>query len=95
MINLQYTKYQHFQLRHQPGKGFQFWWRLSDQNEFVYEFPSATVLSAQSTIRLYSGRWETPRSDGIVIATRAIWRNEGETATLTDSAGELVDEYQY
>ncbi|MDE2806584.1 MAG: lamin tail domain-containing protein [Gemmatimonadota bacterium] len=70
-------------------------WRLCDLANHCFSFPAGAVLAAGATITLYSG---PGRSDGNryhMGYRRAVWNNNGDTATLYDERGAVVVAYRY
>ena len=68
-------------------------WKLMDDTEKTYTFPSFTLGSGKS-VTVYSG----PDADGGVDSgtklywtAKYIWNNDGDTAKLYNSAGKLID----
>lgn len=68
---------------------------LKDAANHIYTFPAFT-LQPGATVRLYSGQGQDDASslywgrEG-----EAVWNNDGDSAFLRDSEGNLVDDYNY
>jgi phosphatidylserine/phosphatidylglycerophosphate/cardiolipin synthase-like enzyme len=69
-------------------------WSLSDSDNHVYHFGHTVVPQLQSVI-LWTKTGETDSRQLFWGHGTAIWNNDGDTATLTDSRGLVVDEYSY
>ena len=68
-------------------------WVLSDEANHTYTFP---VFMISGRVRVHSGDGEDNETDLYWNGgRRPIWNNDGDTATLTDDFGEVVDEYSY
>ena len=68
---------------------------LRDAGLHTYTF-GAVVLLPGATVRIYSGRGaDTATELYWGLAGEEVWRNDGNTAYLCDSAGTFVDFYSY
>ncbi len=68
---------------------------LKDAANHIYTFPAFT-LQPGATVRLYSGQGQNDASSlywGLV--GESVWNNDGDSAFLRDSEGNLVDSYTY
>ena len=68
---------------------------LKDAATHIYTFPAFT-LQPGAMVRLYSGQGQDDaRSLYWGLAGDAVWNNDGDSAFLRDSEGNLVDDYTY
>ncbi len=70
-------------------------WMLCDAANHCFRFPRGTVLRAGGRVVVHTG---SGRSDGeryYMGRGRAVWNNDGDTATLTDEAGATVLVFRY
>jgi micrococcal nuclease len=68
---------------------------LKDAATHIYTFPAFT-LQPGAKVRLYSGQGQDDaRSVYWGLAGEAVWNNDGDSAFLRDSEGNLVDDYSY
>jgi len=70
-------------------------WRLCDLANHCFSFPAGAVLAAGGTITLYSGPGRSDGSRYHMGYRRAVWNNNGDTATLYDERGAVVVAYRY
>lgn len=70
-------------------------WTLYDIADHVYYFPSY-VIQPDESCRIYTNE-DHPEFCGFNYreTASAIWNNSGDTATLEDAAGTIIDTYQY
>ena len=69
-------------------------WKLSDAANHVFTFPSF-VMEPGKVCRIYTNE-NHPEWCGFNYGSgSAIWNNTGDTATLRNSVGILIDEYSY
>lgn len=67
-------------------------WRLSDEGtKHVYTFPSFT-LSPGSTVTVFTGSGMNTATELYMGFGKAVWNNDGDTATLKDARGNIVDQ---
>jgi len=67
-------------------------WSLSDEgNKHVYRFPSFT-LSAGSSVTVYTGSGANTATALYMGFSQAVWNNDGDTATLKDTAGNIISQ---
>ncbi len=67
-------------------------WRLSDEgNKHVYRFPSFTI-SPGSSVTVYTGSGRNTATDLYMGFSQAVWNNDGDTATLIDTAGNIISQ---
>ena len=70
-------------------------WTLSDAAGYAYDFPSGFTLDAGATVTVHTGSGTDTSTDLYWGYASAVWNNAGDTATLTDDAGNTVDAYSY
>ncbi|MCY3678974.1 MAG: lamin tail domain-containing protein [Gemmatimonadetes bacterium] len=70
-------------------------WRLCDVANHCFSFPAGAALAAGATITLYSGPGRADGSRYYMGYRRAVWNNNGDTATLYDERGAVVVAYRY
>lgn len=70
-------------------------WRLCDLANHCFSFPTGAVVAAGATITLYSGPGRSDGSRYHMGYRRAVWNNNGDTATLYDERGAVVVAYVY
>ncbi|MER2599897.1 MAG: lamin tail domain-containing protein [Caldilineales bacterium] len=72
-------------------------WRLfSGQGEQSYHFPAGFVLMPDAEVRIHSG--PEAKSEGLsdqLWTNHYIWRNEGDSASLSDADGNVVSTFSY
>jgi hypothetical protein len=67
-------------------------WRLSDEgNKHVYRFPTF-ALSSGSGVTVYTGSGMNTATALYMGFKQAVWNNDGDTATLRDSAGNIISQ---
>ena len=67
---------------------------MSDLASHVYTFPVFT-LNAGASVQVWTGSGTNTSTDLYWGSGNAVWNNTGDTATLKDDTGTLVDEYTY
>lgn len=68
-------------------------WKLTDETEKTYTFPSFTLGSGKS-VTVYSGpdaKGGVDSGTKLYWTAKYIWNNDGDTAKLYNSAGKLID----
>ncbi|WP_227132957.1 lamin tail domain-containing protein [Halorubellus salinus] len=70
-------------------------WSLSDAAGYTYEFPDGFTLDASASVTIHTGKGTDTSTDLYWGYESAVWNNAGDTATLTDDAGNTVDTYSY
>ncbi len=69
---------------------------MTDLKDHRITIPSGYAIPAGGELRIYTGPGEDTATAYFHGATQAIWNNDGgDTATLRDASGSLVDEYSY
>jgi hypothetical protein len=69
-------------------------WTLRDEANHLFTFPSF-VIQPNQTCRVYTNQVH-PQWCGFSYGSgSAIWNNSGDTATLRDGIGTLIDDYSY
>ncbi|WP_240910587.1 lamin tail domain-containing protein [Thermococcus sp. GR6] len=66
-------------------------WKLVDEKEHTYIFPSGFILKAGKTVTVHTGSGTDTDTDLYWGEKRAVWNNNGDTAYLYDASGNLVD----
>lgn len=69
-------------------------WTLEDEAGHYYNFPHF-VLEPGAIVRIHSGCGVDTSTDLYWCSDWAIWNNDGDTAYLYDSSGNLVDSYSW
>jgi len=70
-------------------------WSVCDVASHCFRFPAGAVLRAGGQLVVYTG---SGVSDGVRFfmgSGRAVWNNDGDTATLYDASGTVVTRYIY
>lgn len=70
-------------------------WGLEDSVGNFYEFPEGFVLTAGGSVYVYTGSGENTDTALYWGRSMEVWTNTGDTATLTDNQGVLIDEYEW
>lgn len=70
-------------------------WTITDKAGATYTFPSAFTLPADSTVTFHNGTGTNTATDLYANRSLAVWNNTGDTATLTDASGAVVDVCTY
>lgn len=65
-------------------------WTLTDEAGHTYRFPTAFTLEVGESVRIHSGSGEDTGHDLYWGSGRAIWNNDGDTATLKDATGSII-----
>jgi hypothetical protein len=65
-------------------------WTLRDASSHVYKFPS-TTLAARASLRVHTGKGTNRAADKYWNVTWYVWNNTGDTATLKNTAGAIID----
>lgn len=72
-------------------------WRISDEGNHIYEFGQFTLQSS-SKVKIYSGdAYDSCSEDNVTLCWTGskIWNDSGDTATLKDENGVVIDTYTY
>jgi hypothetical protein len=67
-------------------------WTLSDQQNHTYTFPDF-ILLAGTSVKVHTGSGDDAEEDLYCNRNTPIWNNDGDVATLTDAAGNVVAMY--
>ncbi len=67
-------------------------WTLQDEQKHTYNFPSGFEMKTGTSIKIHTGSGTDTPLDLYWNSSRAIWNNGGDTATLKDQNGEIIDE---
>ena len=70
-------------------------WRLCDAANHCYRFPDSTVVPPGKEITVFSGMGGARGLRHHMRSNRAIWNNNGDTATLYDRDGKVVAQMSY
>ena len=70
-------------------------WRLCDAADHCFRFPAGAVLGARETVTVHSGTGRAGRSRYFMGYRRAVWNNNGDTATVYDNRGAIVVVFSY
>jgi len=68
-------------------------WTLSDDSNHTYSFPQGFVLGASDSVKVHTGSGTNSTSDLYWGRGSPIWNNDGDTATLKDEDGRIVDSH--
>jgi competence protein ComEC len=69
-------------------------WSLSDEGNHIFAFP-ASVMQPSQICRIYTNE-DHPEWCGFSYGKGdAIWNNSGDTATLRDGQGNIIDQFHY
>ncbi len=68
-------------------------WILQDEANYTYEFPMDFVLEPEASVTVYTSEGNDTVTDLYMNRRSAIWNNDGDTATLLDEMGIVVDIY--
>jgi hypothetical protein len=69
-------------------------WTLTDTAGHRYDFPSF-ILQPNESVRVHTGPGTNSDSDLYWGFGRAVWRNDGDTATLSNAQGSVEHEVSY
>lgn len=67
-------------------------WTLNDNENHVYNFPSNFKIKSGNSVKIHTGSGADTESDLYWNSGRPIWNNDGDTATLKDKNGKVIDE---
>lgn len=70
-------------------------WIIVDAKNHSYVFPEGFELPPVSRVKVHVGIGDDSDTDLYMNGKNPIWNNDGDTATLFDSRGEIVDQYNY
>ncbi|VUT28169.1 MAG: Intermediate filament tail domain protein [Candidatus Syntrophoarchaeum sp. GoM_oil] len=70
-------------------------WILQDAKNHSYVFPEGFRLSSGGRVKIHVGAGDNTAADLYMGGKTPIWNNDGDTATLFDEMGAVVDEYSY
>lgn len=66
-------------------------WSISDEQEHTYMFPDGFVLRAGARVKVHTGAGNNTQADLYWGRSVPVWNNDGDRATLRDSAGSIID----
>lgn len=69
-------------------------WTLRDDANHIFTFPTFT-LAAGATVKVWTGSGSNNSSNLYWGSGAAIWNNSGDTATLRNSGGQVIDVCTY
>ena len=68
-------------------------WKIEDDGpKYTFNFPSGFSLEPGSSVELISGESEDDTDKTIFWNNSSVWNNNGDTASLFDSSGQLASE---
>jgi competence protein ComEC len=68
-------------------------WKVEDDGPtYTFNFPSGFSLEPGSSVELISGESGDDTDKAIYWNNRVVWNNDGDTASLFNSRGQLVSE---
>jgi hypothetical protein len=70
-------------------------WTLENYIGIFFEFPEGFILKAGASVTIYSGPGENSETELYWNHYVEVWRNSGDTITLLDGEGNIVQEYQW
>ena len=70
-------------------------WTLCDAANHCFRFPRGAVLAAGGQVVVHTGSGQSDGRRYFMGRGRAVWNNNGDTATLTDAAGATVLVFRY
>jgi competence protein ComEC len=68
-------------------------WKLSDEQNHVYNFPNGFELSSGTIVKIHTGTGTNTQTELYWGEKSPIWNNDGDTATLKDKKGGIIDQY--
>jgi len=68
-------------------------WNLNDAVNTKYSFPSGFNLLGR--VKVHTGHGEDNSTDLYWNRNKAVWNNDGDTATLKDNQENIVDQKSY
>ena len=69
-------------------------WTIEDEDDHIYRLPSFFLGSALS-VKVWTGTGQDTETDLYWGSGRGLWDNDGDTATLKDYQGQVVDWFVY
>lgn len=70
-------------------------WTLENYIGIYFEFPDGFILPAGASVVIHSGAGENSDTDLYWNHYVEVWRNTGDTITLLDADGNIVQEYEW
>lgn len=70
-------------------------WTLADEANHTYTVPESFTLEANASVQVHTGSGQDDAEHLYWGRSQAVWNNDGDTATLRDAEGALVDEESY
>jgi len=68
-------------------------WILTDEGNHQFVFPEGFTLDPDASVKIHTGLGEDTVTDIYWNRSTPVWNNDGDVATLLDSAGNIVTEY--
>lgn len=70
-------------------------WTVTDNQDHIFTFPHGFLLPTQATVTIHTGCGVDTPSELYWGSESPIWDNQGDTATLRDADGHVVDSHTY
>lgn len=70
-------------------------WRVEDEADHAYQFPTGFALAPGATVTLYTGAGSDSDTALYWGSEDAVWNNGGDTIVIYDETGSMVLEYPY
>jgi hypothetical protein len=70
-------------------------WNLCDAANACFTFPAGATIQPGSRVVVFTGSGQSDGTNFYMNRGRAVWNNNGDVATLWDSAGRAVTSYAY
>jgi hypothetical protein len=70
-------------------------WTIRDTSHHVYKFASSYRLCAKCAVTVHTGRGTDTRANKYWGLRNYVWNNTGDTATLKNASGRVVDRCHY
>lgn len=68
-------------------------WTLNDDGNHAYNFPSGFKIKSGNSVKIHTGSGADTESDLYWNSGRPVWNNDGDTATLKDKGGKVIDSF--
>ncbi|ABK14397.1 competence-like protein [Methanothrix thermoacetophila PT] len=66
-------------------------WSISDEQEHTYVFPDGFILRSGASVKVHTGTGNNTQEDLYWGRSVPVWNNDGDSATLRDSSGSIID----
>lgn len=70
-------------------------WQLADDAGHTYRFPNGYVIDSSDDVTIHTGSGDDGGGELYWGADAPVWNNDGDTGTLRDVSGEVVDKLSY